>query len=210
MAYDPPTTPGAGGVSPSGFGKRRAVGGVPDQTHKRRTGGHRMARQGLSNPRLLAQELYNKDTSQQRADEEGVNSGVLLGRTSNGKGKREEIAVVGATLSDRTLTISGGSFAVSAVKTATFTAATDNTFYPCDTSGGAFTANLPAAAGNAGLMHAFKIVAGSGVFQVTIDGSGAETIEGSGTFGLNDSSRECVVIICDGSNWHILSYYFTT
>jgi hypothetical protein len=68
-----------------------------------------------------------------------------------------------------------------------------------DTIGAAATVNLPAAAGG-GLITIKKI---GSTANVTIDGNGAETIDGTTTIILT-SQYESVSLVSDGSNWFII------
>lgn len=69
-------------------------------------------------------------------------------------------------------------------------------------SGGAFTLNLPTAAGITGKIYTIKKT-DSTFNAVTLDGSGAETIDGSTTTTL-DTENEIIKIVSDGTNWEIL------
>lgn len=73
----------------------------------------------------------------------------------------------------------------------------------CDASGGGFTITLLAAAGNDGATIAVRKT-DSSTNVVTIDGNGAETINGSTTLGLT-AQYSSVLLVCDGSDWHIVS-----
>ncbi len=86
----------------------------------------------------------------------------------------------------------------------TFTAAVINTVYLLDIGSASLTADLPAASGNDDLRLGFKIVSHSGAFTATVDGSGAETIDGSLTQVL-DADNDYLEIICDGTEWHIVT-----
>lgn len=74
----------------------------------------------------------------------------------------------------------------------------------CDASSGAFTITLPAAATiGEGFEVSFKKSESSNN-AVTIDGNASETIDGAPTLGLI-GNQEVVTLICDGSNWRVLS-----
>lgn len=71
-------------------------------------------------------------------------------------------------------------------------------------SGAAFTVTLPAAATvGDGFVIAVKKT-DSSTNAVTIDGNGAETIDGATTLVL-DRQYDSIVLRCDGSNWHVVS-----
>jgi hypothetical protein len=67
-----------------------------------------------------------------------------------------------------------------------------------------YTITLPAASGNAGKLIAFRF--GSALTKViTLDGSGSETI--SGKAARKHVKNEAVILLCDGSNWHIAAQW---
>jgi hypothetical protein len=72
----------------------------------------------------------------------------------------------------------------------------------CDASGGAFTLTLPTAVGIEGAVLRF-IKADSSLNLITIEGDGAETIEGYANRKLA-TIGECLTIYSDGANWGIL------
>jgi hypothetical protein len=87
-------------------------------------------------------------------------------------------------------------------KTGAYAATASDHVVLCDASGGAFTVTLPAASGVAGIIYHVKKTDSSGS-AVTIDGNAAETIDGDLTIDLT-LQYESVMIVCDGSNWHII------
>ena len=70
----------------------------------------------------------------------------------------------------------------------------------CNT--GPYTVTLPAAASNTGKVYYIKNIDVDGD-DITIDGNGAETIDGATTF-LLDPYKHAVRIVSDGTNWHVL------
>ena len=68
-----------------------------------------------------------------------------------------------------------------------------------DTSGGAITINLPAAASSNGRILTIKKTSND-FTACTIDGNASETIDGSTTTTIN-TRYESITIICNGSNW---------
>jgi len=73
----------------------------------------------------------------------------------------------------------------------------------CSASGGAFTITLPAAAtAGDGFVVALKRT-DSGTNVVTVDGNGAETIDGATTHGLR-RQYDSIVLVSDGSNWQTM------
>lgn len=71
-----------------------------------------------------------------------------------------------------------------------------------DTTSGNVTLTLPAASGNSGLSYIIKKTVAAN--QLIIDPNSSETVEGAATFTMYNQYN-MVQIVCDGSNWHILS-----
>jgi len=88
-----------------------------------------------------------------------------------------------------------------ATKTAAYTAGREKVIL-VNTSGGSLTVTLPPASDNEGNFFYIKDI-DSGVNTVTIDGNGAETIDGAATLVLA-AARGTALIFCDGSQWHRL------
>jgi len=68
------------------------------------------------------------------------------------------------------------------------------------------TVTLPAASGNDGLFYIIKKIS-SAANTVTVDGNGTETIDGSATNTTINAQYKTLFIVCDGSNWYIVSTY---
>jgi len=68
---------------------------------------------------------------------------------------------------------------------------------------GAITVTLPAAASCTGAGFVFKKTTADAV-AVTLDGNGAETIDGSATNAAMDAQYDTLSIISDGTAWHIV------
>ena len=75
-------------------------------------------------------------------------------------------------------------------------------FVASDATSGAITAVLPAAATATGLIYEIKKIDAS-ANAVTVDGDGAETIDGSATQILS-SQYDSITVISDGTEWWIL------
>jgi hypothetical protein len=104
---------------------------------------------------------------------------------------------------DTAATGSGGSGVLTVdTITADATLTASQTVILCDASTGAITVTLPAASANAGRRYFVKKI-DSSVFTVTIDGNAFETVDGDLT-GTLTLQYEAVLIVCDGSNWHVL------
>lgn len=102
-----------------------------------------------------------------------------------------------------TLSVTSKTFADSG-----YTATTSDNVILIDASGGAFTLNLFAASGNTGARLYIKKT-DSSFNAVTIDANLTETIDGATTTTLN-TQNEVVEIICDGTNWQIVSRKITS
>ncbi len=86
--------------------------------------------------------------------------------------------------------------------TATGSPASSDYLILCDATSGAITLNLPAAASSIGRVLVIKKIDASGN-TVTIDGNGAETIDGAATKVLS-AQYAIVNIQCDGATWWII------
>ena len=87
-------------------------------------------------------------------------------------------------------------------KTGSHTATVNDWVIICNASSGALTITLPPAAGlEAVVYHIKKIDSNANI--VTIDGNGSETIDDATTASIT-TQYENVMIVCDGSNWHII------
>lgn len=87
-------------------------------------------------------------------------------------------------------------------KTANYTATTSDDVILCNTSGGAFTITLPAAASSTGKRFIIKLTTAGNI--LTVDGDGAETIDGSLTKQMG-TAGDFIDIVSDGSNWQVVS-----
>lgn len=92
-------------------------------------------------------------------------------------------------------------------KTSTFTAEVKYDLYGVNSSGGAVTVNLPAAADvPAGKTFIIKDVGGqSDSNNITIDPAGSDIIDGAATYAM-DHDKEGITLVCNGTNgWVIIS-----
>lgn len=87
-------------------------------------------------------------------------------------------------------------------KTSAYTVTSLDSVILVDATAGAVTVTLPAASVSTGQRLEIKKTDSSGN-AVTIDGNGAETIDGAATASLS-VQYESKTIVCDGSNWWIL------
>ena len=108
-------------------------------------------------------------------------------------------------ITDSPATIGGPLSTAVATKTAGFTVDATNSVILCDATSNNITAVLPAASTCTGRQYVFKRT-DSTSFVVTIDGNGAETINGAATYILYSNS-ETATVISDGSNWNIIGRY---
>jgi hypothetical protein len=98
--------------------------------------------------------------------------------------------------------ISGAGFKQAYVtKTGAYTATNDD--YVIDCTSGTFTVTLPASSGRTGRI---LIIKNSGAGTITVDGNGAETIDGAATYSLA-VQYATVQIISDGTNWKIIAKF---
>lgn len=145
-----------------------------------------------SAPALTANrgKLYTKDVS-------GVTELWYLDSAGNAVQITEAGAVGGSG--------SAGPYTVTTVSSGTHNvSAEQQVLHVTYTATGAVTINLRAAA-TAGAGAWLKIVdagGSAGTNNITIDGNGSETINGSTTFVIN-TNRGAVEIYCDGSNWFV-------
>ena len=93
-------------------------------------------------------------------------------------------------------------------KATTYTALLKDGYILCDASSGAFTVTLPTASGISGKQIIIKKI-DSSANAITIDGDGAETIDGSATQSL-PSQYDYLSMHSDGSNWVLNSYNFAS
>lgn len=85
--------------------------------------------------------------------------------------------------------------------TTTYTILTSDETILANTSGGAFTITLPTAVGIAGKEYTIKNI-GSPVNAVTVDGDGAETIDGTATR-IITSQNDSITVRSDGTEYWI-------
>lgn len=125
--------------------------------------------------------------------EQGAKHGATTFYVSN-----TSAVVVGTTA----ITLTGGTrilpYSITAVKTATYTAAIGE-LVRVDPSGGAFAVNLPTAVNNDNLGITIKNVANDAT-AVTITPDGSETVDGQATTDLA-LAYGVVTVISDGTNW---------
>jgi hypothetical protein len=91
-------------------------------------------------------------------------------------------------------------------KSGAYTAKTTDHIILANTSGGAVTITLPAVADAAGLILIF-IRTGAGANALTIDGDGAETINGAANNADMDAQYDMLTLYCDGTEWFIIGRY---
>lgn len=86
----------------------------------------------------------------------------------------------------------------------TVVAADDGVLFLADSSGGAFTFTLLAAATAAAGFRIGVKKTDASVNKVTIDGSGSETIDGATTVDIT-AQYGVITIVCDGTSWHTVT-----
>lgn len=117
-------------------------------------------------------------------------------------GTNDEIGINTSTPAS-TLDIQGSlGFITTTITSATTLNQAHHVILASDASG-SFTITLPAAASNTGKVYYIKKT-NSSANTITIDGNGAETIDGAATASIT-TQYDVIRIICDGSAWHIIS-----
>ncbi len=106
---------------------------------------------------------------------------------------------IGTTAANSPLQVAGAIATDIANKTGGYTLLASNSVVTADASGGAFTIAVPTAAGITGRRYTIKKT-DSSPNVVTVDPAGAETIDGSSTYGLA-RQYQSVSIISNGANW---------
>lgn len=86
-------------------------------------------------------------------------------------------------------------------KTTTYTVTAADGTIICDGTAGIFTVTLPTAVGCEGRIYRFKSIHAN---DITIDGAGSETIDGSAAYTL-ETIYDWVTIQSNGANWYVLS-----
>jgi hypothetical protein len=126
---------------------------------------------------------------------------ITISTTVTGLLKGNGTAISAATAGTDYLTPSDVAYSVANVSTTYSETATKGTkIIKADTTGGAFTINLPTAVSNTAIII-IKKVAGSGA--LTIDGNLTETIDGGTTATIN-KVYESITLISDNTNWQIV------
>lgn len=94
---------------------------------------------------------------------------------------------------------------LSKTTTYTVTAADRGKLVKCDTSGGAWTLNLPSASSAGDGFEFAAIKTTSDASAVTLDGNASETVNGATTEALSLLAQwDAIRLRCDGSNWQII------
>jgi hypothetical protein len=110
---------------------------------------------------------------------------------------------IGTTTPVSTLEVSGSlGLKTNAITSATTLNQTHNIVLASAASSN-YTITLPAAASNTGKTYYIKKTDNT-VYTITIDGNASETIDGATTLVLY-VQYDAVRIVCDGSNWHVIS-----
>jgi hypothetical protein len=100
------------------------------------------------------------------------------------------------------LNTSGGGNNSVVTKITTYTITTADRTILANASGGAFVITLPTAVGNTGLVFTVKKIDAT-ANVVTLDGAGAETIDGAANYALT-VQYESVDVVSDGVGWNIV------
>jgi len=108
---------------------------------------------------------------------------------------------IGTTTPHSTLETSGSVAELVTSVTTTLTSGSE-TVMLCDATSGAFTVTLPASAGVANRRYSIKKI-DSSANAVTIQGNGAETIDGSNTISLNVQNKS-YTLVNNGTSWFLI------
>lgn len=161
----------------------------------RRTGIHELATQDSLANSNIGDPVWGLD-DQTVSLTQSVATQPLVGRI--GKFVESDIAHVDI--------FDAGSIAIQArlvvvTKTTTYTALVSDDFVVADATAAAFTVTLPTAVGNSGVSLTVKKV-DSSINAVTIDGDGAETIDGQLTAILS-VQYDSITLVSDGVQWWV-------
>ncbi len=159
----------------------------------------------------LDYDVYNKLKNHWRgaAAPAGVVAGELMSRTTTDKlmhrGTSTEEEVLQATRSSDVTPVFSGlklKAVTKAFADTPYAAAAGDYTILCNAVGGAMIVTLPAATGSGRILNIKKIDASA--YAVTVDGDGAETIDGAATYVI--STQYVNITIQDGAAgaWHIL------
>ncbi len=162
----------------------------------------------LPAPGNIGRVVYNTTTSQFLIDNgtafvpvaatAGVSTlNTLIGDITLAAGTNITLTPSGNTI---TISTTGSGNSITTVTT-TYTASTFN-IIQADTTAGAFTVTLPAAAASLDKEYTIKKI-DSSMNAVTIHGSGAETIDGSNIQLLN-TQWSSLTVVCNGISWIII------
>lgn len=195
------------------FSSTAAPNGAADVGLARLSANHLKITDGASNLSNLTCGAINQTVQNQNAltttptwDDGGTYIGwrmTLTDTLSNALSRLIKITVGGTSRFevDKTGAILGLKLPTTTV-TGTYTATVSDHTILCDTSGGGFTVTLPAASSAAGLVLVIKKTS-SDANTLTIDGSGAETIDGSATQ-TTAVQYASFTIQSNGTAWSIL------
>ena len=129
---------------------------------------------------------------------EGTDSGTItIADAANG-----DITIAPNGIGQTILT--AASFTNTAVVSAHTMTIAEIGFVTCTSAGGTYTITLPAVATSAGAWYIFKKT-DADANAITLDGNGAETIDGAATVATIDAQYDVIGIYCDGTAWHIFT-----
>jgi hypothetical protein len=101
------------------------------------------------------------------------------------------------------LTLNGGIVpAVTVVNSTPYTVLSTDFILLVNTTAAARTINLPAVASGTRILFVVDHLASANTNNITIDGNGAETIDGASTSVIS-TARGCKLLVCDGTAWYI-------
>jgi hypothetical protein len=153
---------------------------------------HRLTKQGTGSPEGVVTALVGTIYVQSDGDQ-----GAVLWAKKTGTGN------TGWELQGSATSIAGIT-GPTVAKTSAYTASLDDFAILGDATSAAFSVTLPTAASAEGHLYFIKKV-DSSANAVTVDGDTAEEIDGDTTLALGDQ-YEGVLILSDGTDWHILAH----
>lgn len=132
---------------------------------------------------------------------QGQINSTMLASSSVTTAKINDLAVTTEKIADGAVYGKKIVVAMTATKTANYTATTDDDFIPCDASGGAFSVTMFNASSAKKMVTIQKISTDTSFGIITIKDSSAATITTINTFG------ETVVLYNNGSGWYVADRY---
>jgi len=110
---------------------------------------------------------------------------------------------IGSTLPNSTLEVAGSFATALATKTTAYTVTASDSIIYADATSAGFIVTLPTAVGITGRQYTIKKI-DSTANAVTVDPTGAETIDGAATYSLG-TQWKYLTVVSNGANWGIIA-----